>query len=121
MSSSQNCLFPHDPTTGKSPILGLWPIPYNPSSRPIPELMGLSGQGLMDKMKRDHRYMFIMGGGQSTPNYRDAEDKLLLRNMPDIYWDRKQTHAIFIPETYLPKCPRVVDEDEYEKKTRYSQ
>ena len=33
--------------------------------------------------------------------------------MPDISYNR-QTKAIFIPETYLPKMPRILDLHNYE-------
>ena len=35
--------------------------------------------------------------------------------MPEILHDR-QKKAVFIPETYLPKMPHIVDLPEYEKK-----
>ena len=35
--------------------------------------------------------------------------------MPDVLHN-KQTEVVFMPETHLPKIPRVVDKDQYEKK-----
>ena len=77
--------------------------------------MGLDDQDLLENMNKGHQHIFNMGGGKLYNNYRDAEEELLERNMPEIYNDQ-QKNAVFIPETYLPKVPRAVDENKYDKK-----
>ena len=37
------------------------------------------------------------------------------RNMPEVLHNR-QTKAIFLPKTHLPKMPRVVDLEQFAKK-----
>merc|ERR1719312_1500176 len=73
---------------------------------------------MLDKMKKIHSYIFIMGGGQCLENYEDAEDALIKRNFPDIS-QNDQTRAHFLPETFLPKVPRAVyPTEEYEEKKK---
>merc|ERR1719312_1316004 len=73
---------------------------------------------MLDKMKKIHSYIFIMGAGQCLENYKDAEDALIKRNFPDISQNDQQS-AVFLPETFLPKVPRAVyPTDEYEEQKR---
>ena len=70
-------------------------------------------------MSKDHPYVFNMGGGASIPyqNYQEAVKMLMERNMPDVLHN-KQTEVVFLPQSYLPKVPRVVDLQAYETKTK---
>ena len=59
-------------------------------------------------MARGHPYQFNLGHGRSFKDYKEAANALMERNMPDVLNDR-QTTVVFIPDTHLPKEPRVVD------------
>ena len=65
-------------------------------------------------MAEGHPYGFMLGQGRNTAfkDYHDAAKLLMERNMADIAEDR-QTKEIFIPETHLPKMPRIVDLHQY--------
>ena len=68
-------------------------------------------------MAKEHPYGFNMGHGRIIPfkDYKEAARALMERNMPEILHGR-QKKAVFIPETYLPKMPHIVNLPEYEKK-----
>ena len=87
------------------------------SPRPLLHLLGLTDQQQQEKMAKEHPYGFNMGHGRIIPfkDYKEAARALMERNMPEILHDR-QKKAVFIPETYLPKMPHIVDLPEYEKK-----
>ena len=68
-------------------------------------------------MANGHPYGFNMGHGQIIHfnDYREAAKALMERNMPEVVHDT-QTKALFLPETHLPKMPRLVDLEEFERK-----
>ena len=70
-------------------------------------------------MAKGHPYAFNMGHGKIIPfsDYKEAAEALMERNMPEVLHN-KQTKAIFLPETHLPKIPRAVDLEEYEEKKK---
>ena len=80
------------------------------TSRPLLHLLGLTDQQLQDHLAEGHPYGFILGHGKNMAfkDYKKAAHFLMERNFPDIAHDR-QTKAIFIPETHLPKMPRIMD------------
>ena len=101
------------------PVDGIGVSILTPSSAPLPlpDLLGLTDVKLLEEMAKGHSYGFNMGHGKIIPfeDYTKAADALMERNFPDILHDR-QTEAIFIPETHLPKLPHIVDVQEYEKR-----
>ena len=64
-------------------------------------------------------YTFNMGNGNFIlhENYKVAANALMERNMPAILHNR-QTEVVFLPESHLPKVPRLVDLRAYEAKKR---
>ena len=60
-----------------------------------------------------------MGGANAIPlqDYKEAATVLMSRNMPEVLHN-KQTNVVFIPETHLPKEPRVLDLAEFELRKR---
>ena len=72
--------------------------------------MRVKDHELRDQLAKDHPYAFKfnMGLGKVLESYKEAVNALMERNMPDVLHD-KQTKVIFLPETHLPKKPRVVD------------
>ena len=101
------------------PVAGIGAHFLTPSSspRPLPHLLGLTDQRLQQEMAKGHSYVFNMGHGHIIPfkDYKVAAKALMERNFPDILHDR-QTKAVFLPETHLPKMPRLVDLAAFEKK-----
>ena len=54
-------------------------------------------------------------------DFQEAAKVLMERNMPNVLHNT-QTEAVFMPETHLPKIPRVVDKDLYaQRKANLSQ
>ena len=110
MTSQQrahSCPFPHDIAT-KRPQLGVSLLAPSPNPRPLLHLLGATDQELQKEMARGHPYQFNLGHGRSFKDYKEAANALMERNMPDVLNDR-QTTVVFIPDTHLPKEPRVVD------------
>merc|ERR1719295_747488 len=70
-------------------------------------------------MAKRYPYAFNMGHGKIIPfkDYKEAGVVLMERNMPEVLHGT-QTKAIFIPDAHLPKMPRVVDLEEFEKKKK---
>ena len=101
------------------PVDGIGVSILTPSSTPLPlpDLLGLTDLKLQEEMAKGHPYGFNMGHGKIIPfeDYTKAADALMERNLPGILHNR-QTEAIFIPETHLPKLPHIVDVQEYEKR-----
>ena len=64
-------------------------------------------------------YTFNMGNGNFIlhENYKVAANALMERNMPAILHNR-QTEVVFLPESHLPKVPRLVDLRAYEANKR---
>ena len=64
----------------------------------------------MPHLAKGHPYAFNMGSGNviSFHNYQEAVKVLMERNLPELLHN-KQTGVVFIPESHLPKVPRVVD------------
>ena len=60
-----------------------------------------------------------MGHGKTIPlnDYKEVGEILMEREMPDILHDR-QTKALFIPDSTLPRMPHIVDLEEFEKKKK---
>ena len=88
------------------------------SPRPLPDLLGLTTDlQLQEQMAKGHPYEFNMGHGQVIPfqDYKEAAKALMERNMPDILHDR-QTRALFVPDSNLPKMPHIVDLGEFRAK-----
>ena len=112
MAHFEPCSLPHSPGAG---IHFLSSSP--PPRRTLPELLGFSDLELQEQMAKSHNYAFNMGGGQniSYENYIKAAEALMERNMSEVLHDR-QTKAIFLPETHLPKMPRVVNLEQFAKK-----
>ena len=103
--------------TNCCPVAGIglnFLTPTSPS-RPLLDLLGLTDLQLQEYLAEGHPYGFILGHGRNTAfkDYKEAAKFLMERNIPDIAQDR-QTKAIFIPETHLPKMPRIVDLPNYE-------
>ena len=103
--------------TSCCPVAGIglnFLTPTSPS-RPLLDLLGLTDLQLQEYLAEGHPYGFILGHGRNTAfkDYKEAAKFLMERNIPDIAQDR-QTKAIFIPETHLPKMPRIVDLPNYE-------
>merc|ERR1719471_417653 len=98
-SAAQTCLFPHQANDMSS--LGFSNFSRSLNSKPLlapfesqrPRTAGPTG-------KRP--------SGKVLETYEEAVNALMERNMPDVLHD-KQTKVIFLPETHLPKKPRVVD------------
>ena len=65
-------------------------------------------------MAKGHPYEFNLGHGRLFKDYKEAARALMERNMPEILHD-VQTKAIFLPETHVPKMPRIVDPEEYKR------
>ena len=82
---------------------------------PLPDLLGFSNdQQLQGHMAKEHSYNFNLGHGKLFKDYKEAAKALMERNMPDVF-DGTQTQAIFLPETHLPRIPRIVDEQAYKQ------
>ena len=81
--------------------------------------MGLSEDQLLKQMEQWHPYAFNMGHGKTIPfeDYQEAAHVLMERNMTEVLND-SQTKATILPETHVPKMPRIVDEKAYEEKKR---
>ena len=95
--------------------------------------MGVNDQGLQEQMAKGHPYAFgknmvvakgqpqgfNMGRGRtiSFQNYHKAVKALMGRNMPDVLHN-KQTKVIFMPESPLPKMPRMVDMNRFEARKK---
>ena len=65
-------------------------------------------------MVKDNLYAFHMGNNNIIA-FQDIQlvlKTLMERTMPEVLHNR-QTEAVFMPETYLPNMPRVVDEQRY--------
>ena len=99
------------------PVAGIGAHFLTPSSspRPLPHLLGLTDQQLQEKIAKGHPYAFNLGHGKIIPfnDYEEAAKALMERNMPDVLHDT-QTKAIFLPETHLPKMPRLLELEEFE-------
>ena len=72
--------------------------------------MGLSEEQLVKQMEQWHPYAFNMGHGKTIPfkDYQEAAQVLMERNMTEVLND-SQTKATVLPETHVPKMPRIVD------------
>ena len=119
MTSQQrahSCPFPHDIAT-KRPQLGVSLLAPSPNPRPLLHLLGATDQELQKEMARGHPYQFNLGHGRSFKDYKEAANALMERNMPDVLNDQ-QTTVVFIPDTHLPKEPRVVDVTRFEARKR---
>ena len=70
-------------------------------------------------MEQWHPYAFNMGHGKTIPfkDYQEAAQVLMERNMTEVLND-SQTKATVLPETHVPKMPRIVDAEEYEEKKK---
>ena len=70
-------------------------------------------------MAKGHPYAFNMGSGNIIPyqNYQEAIKMLMERNMPEVLHNR-QAEVVSLPQTHLPKMPRVVDLQAYETKKK---
>ena len=81
------------------------------SPHPMLQLLGLSDQEMQEQMAKGHSYAFNMGNNNIIPfpDFQEAAKVLMERNMPDILHN-SQTETVFMPETYLPNIPRVVEE-----------
>ena len=81
--------------------------------------MGLSEEQLLKQMEQWHPYAFNMGHGKTIPfkDYQEAAQVLMERNMTEVLND-SQTKATVLPETHVPKMPRIVDAEEYEEKKK---
>ena len=119
--SKKNCCVGNHEDNGKGSPLGKRVIVAPINKKSILELLGsktrgpISDDDVQEKMRRQHPYVFDMGGGKYFKNYEEAADELLARNFPEIAED-KQVRAVFVPETYLPRVPRAVDPEEFEIK-----
>merc|ERR550532_3935760 len=83
------------------------------------QLLGLSDQELQEQMAKGHSYAFNMGNNRIIPfqDFQLVLKILMERNMSEVLYNR-QTEAVFMPETYLPNMPRVVDEQRYQTRKR---
>ena len=70
-------------------------------------------------MAKGHPYAFNMGHGIIIPfkDYKEAAAALMERNMPEVLTGH-QTKAVFVPETHLPKMPRVTDLEQFEERKK---
>ena len=76
---------------------------------------------LQDWMRKNHPYVFTMGGGQFCTDFPHlmevraelaaahglATETLLQRSYPDVF-NNTQAATVFIPETFLPAVPLAV-------------
>ena len=119
--SKTNCCVDNHEDKGEGSPLGKRDIVAPNTKKTILELLGsqtkgpISDDDVLEKMRRQHPYVFDMGGGKYFKNHEEAAEELLKRNFPEIAED-KQVRAVFIPETYLPTVPRAVDPEEFEMK-----
>ena len=113
------CCFGHHDKDNKGTPLGKSDITVEGDQKSVLDLLGSKGNGpatdheVQDRMKNHHSFSFNMGAGKYFDKFEDAEDELLKRNFPTIS-DDCQDCAIFVPETFLPKVPRAVDQKKYE-------
>ena len=116
MPHSANCALPHKGVNGK-PNLGASFLSPSTTPRLLLDLLGVTDQELQEQMAKGHPYPFNMGSGNIIPyqNYHKAVKMLMERNMPEVLHNR-QAEVVFLPQTHLPKMPRVVDLQEYETK-----
>ena len=79
------------------------------------QLLGLSDQQLQEQMAKGHSYAFNMGNNTIIPfqDFHEAAEILMERNMPEVL-HKRQTEAVFMPETHLPNMPMVVDQQWYQ-------
>ena len=114
MALSKPCCLPHH-----GPGVGIHFLSPSPSPRTLPELLGIPDLELQEQMAKGHPYAFNMGHGKMIPfkDYNEAGEVLMERNMPEVLHNI-QTKAVFLPETHLPKMPRVVDLEEFEEKKK---
>ena len=101
-------------------MLGLSVLTPLPNPRPLPELLPLKNDHkLHEEMAKSHLYAFNMGATRVIPlqDYKDAGEALMERNMPEVLHD-KQTEVVFLPDTHLPKEPRVVDIQRFESRKK---
>ena len=107
-SAAQTCLFPHQANDMSS--LGF--SNFSRSLNPKPLLAPFESQRPRTAgptSKRPSICIQIQHGlGKVLESYKEAVNALMERNIPDVLHD-KQTKVIFLPETHLPKKPRVVD------------
>ena len=99
-------------------MLGVSVLTPSPNPRPLPELLPLKKDlKLHEEIAKAHPYAFNMGGTMVIPfqYYKEAGKVLMERNMSEVLHDR-QTKVVFLPETHLPKMPRVVDIEAFEAK-----
>ena len=72
---------------------------------------------VLSLFKKQQTFNFNMGHGILHTSYKEAAKELMKRNMPEVL-DNTQKQVIFLPETHLPKVPRVVDLQAYEPKKK---
>ena len=117
--SPRRCSLPHDPLTGLPKLRISYLMPsLNPQT--LPKLLGLKNDiELLDQMGAAHPYAFNMGGSNIFPlhDFERAGKHLMMRNMPDVLLNR-QTGPVFVPETYLPTMPRVIDLERFETRKK---
>ena len=118
MAKVSSCCFHHYPLT-----LGISPIPPHTKGPSVLDLLGDNDktppgtQELKARLVKKHPYIFNLGGGKWITDYHAAEDELLQRNFPHIA-DNVQTSAVFVPELFISKVPRMVDIAEYEARKK---
>ena len=101
-------------------MLGVSVLTPSPNPRTLPELLPLKkDQKLHEEMAKAHPYAFNMGGTRviALQDYKEAGEVLMERNMPEVLHDR-QTEVVFVPDTHLPKEPRVVDIQRFESRKK---
>ena len=98
------------------PVVGIGLNILTPTStpRPLPDLLRLTNKQLQDQMAKGHTYEFNLGHGRHFKDYKEAAAALMERNMPEVLHGT-QTKAVFLPETHVPKMPRIVDPEEYKR------
>ena len=104
------------------PAVGIGLNILTPTStpRPLPDLLGLTNKQLQDQMAKGHTYEFNLGHGRHIKDYKEVAAALMERNMPEVLHGT-QTKAVFLPETHVPKMPRIVDQEEYkQQKERFT-
>ena len=113
-----HCPLPHEIATNR-PKLGVSLLKPSPNPRPLIDLLGVNDQELQEQMAKGHPYVFNMGSGKTIAyqNYQEAAKALMERNMPEVLHDR-QTKVVFMPESHLPKMPRMVDINRFEARKK---
>ena len=98
--------------------IGLNILTPTSSPRPLPDLLGFGNdQQLQEHMAKEHSYEFNLGHGKLFKDYKEAAKALMERNMPEVL-DGTQTEAIFLPETHLPRMPRILDVEAYRQQKK---